>query len=168
MLLLPFGSNFLSQSSGVKPSVILVNTARAQNTTTLPPVDVSSPTFKFSVCDGPDLRGLSATDETKVLTSLGKTSSNYVPCNFTGAMMQVQQLINIAIVIGILIAIIGFCYAGFLFMTGKEADRTKAKGILPNIFIGFIIMLSAWFIVYQILSWLTNNGSGFTALLGKP
>jgi hypothetical protein len=70
-------------------------------------------------------------------------------------------------VLGVFAAIILFTYAGYLMMTGKDSDRNKAKDIFPKIFIGFVIMLSAWFIVYQILDWLTGNGA-FTKLLGNP
>jgi Na+-driven multidrug efflux pump len=82
-------------------------------------------------------------------------------------MMQAQKLINIAMVAGVFVAIGSFCYMGYLFMNGKEDDRKKGIEIFPKIFIGFIIMLSAWFIVYQLLDWLTGN-SGFKTLLGSP
>jgi hypothetical protein len=81
-------------------------------------------------------------------------------------MLLVQHLINIMLVIGVLAAIVMFAYAGLLFVSGKKANIDKARSIFPKVFVGFIIMLSAWFIVYQILSWLTDN-SGFKTLLGQ-
>jgi len=118
--------------------------------------DPTQPTFKVTVCDGPDLTGTGLT-----------IPSGYIPCNFNGAMMQVQHLIDICMVLGVFAAIVLFTYAGFLLMTGREADRKKAKDIFPKIAIGFLVMLSAWFIVYQLLNWLTGNGM-FTKLLGNP
>ena len=64
-------------------------------------------------------------------------------------------------------AILLFTYAGYLFLTGKEGDRKKAYDVFPKVFWGFIIMLTAWFVVYQILNWLTGN-SIFGKLLGNP
>jgi len=85
----------------------------------------------------------------------------FVPCNFTGLMIQAQFLINAAIVVGVLVALIGFAYAGFLYITGTQENLKKAHAIFPKIFWGFIIMLTAWFMVYQILKWLTPDGSAY-------
>ncbi len=82
-------------------------------------------------------------------------------------MKQVQHLIDIAMVLGVLAAIILFVYAGYLYITGIPGNIDKAKGIFPKVFWGFIIMLVAWFVVFQLLSWLTGN-SGFGTLLGSP
>lgn len=144
---------------------------------TVPPVDLNAvPTgdgpfgaFKLVQCDGPE--------NLNHITSNGKIDKNYkfdldgsrrqefinqfqheppfVPCNFRGLMMQVQFLINVMLILGVL-AVIGMSvWAGFLMMTGVPAKMEKAKGMFPKIFWGFIIMLTAWFIVYQILQWLT-------------
>lgn len=146
-------------------------------TSPMPTVDVNSSSFKLIICDGPDLSGLpSGTEITMQGQPVAIThgtnptkpdGSRYIPCDFNGAMMQVQHFINIAMVAGVLVAILGFSYAGFLFITGTPGNISRAKEIFPKVGIGFIIMLSAWFIVYQLLSWLTG-GSGFSALLGTP
>lgn len=137
--------------------------------------DPTKSSFRVVVCDGPVLPKnlsdttreiLSPTDPTAFAKKFGHPQP-YVPCDFNGVMLTVQHLINIAMVIGVFAAIILFTYAGYLLMTGKEGDRKKAYEIFPKVFWGFIIMLSAWFIVFQILNWLTGNGS-FTKLLGNP
>jgi hypothetical protein len=71
------------------------------------------------------------------------------------------------IVIGVIAAFGSFCYIGYLYITGTQENIKKAKSIFPKIFFGFIIMLSAWFIVYQILTWL-GSYNGYKALLGNP
>ena len=122
-----------------------------------PSPDVSNPNssaFKIVICDGP--AGANLNKDPK-----------YIPCDFRGLMLQAQHLINIMIVIGVLSAIVGFCYAGYLYITGVPGNISRAHDIFPKVAIGFIIMLTAWFIIYQILSWLTGN-SGFGALLGNP
>ena len=156
--------------------------AFADTTNTLTsPDSTSNPNttgFKLISCDGPDLSGLTTSIN---VTVNGKVESNtppaggapgrnpdgYIPCNFNGVMIQVQHLINVMMVVGVFAAIAAFSYAGFLYVSGSEGNIKKAHEIFPKIFWGFIIMLSAWFIVYQILSWLTGN-SAFSSLLGKP
>jgi hypothetical protein len=153
-------------------------TASAQVQTLTSPSATEDPTqssFRIVVCDGPELpknldpkalEMLSPKDPATFQAKFGHPQP-YVACNFNGIMLTIQHLINIAMVIGVFAAIALFTYAGYLMMTGKEDDRNKAKDIFPKIFWGFAIMLSAWFIVYQILNWLTGN-SAFTKLLGNP
>lgn len=128
-------------------------------------------TFRIVVCDGPslprDTNGNYTSDSQKMVDEF-KAANNgreYVACDFNGVMLLVQHLINIMMVLGVLVAILMFSYAGLLMVSGKEDNIKHAKSIFPKVFWGFIIMLSAWFIVYQILSWLTNN-NGFKTLLG--
>lgn len=128
--------------------------------------------FKIVICDGPDMNGSKNTNpnlEVQLFDSDGEPAGTrpYVVCDFNGAMLQVQHLINIMMVLGVLVAIVMFSYAGGLYITGKPANIEKAHAIFPKVFFGFIIMLSAWFIVYQILSWLAKN-DGFKTLLGTP
>ncbi len=150
----------------------------AQTTRTLndqlPTTDISDKGFKLVVCDGPDGAG-HYNPVTKEFSSEKLNGSykyplkdDYIPCDFNGLMMQVQHLINIAIVVGVLVAILGFSYAGFLYITGSgdPGKLTQAHSVFKKVLIGFIIMLSAWLIVFQVLSWLTGK-SGFGALLGK-
>ena len=117
--------------------------------------------FKIVVCDGPTL-------PPSQLAKLPNGGKDYVPCDFSGVMRQVQHLINIMMVLGVLVAILMFSYAGYLYMTGAKDKISHAHSIFQKTFVGFIIMLSAWFIVYQLLAWLTSNSGGFSTLLGSP
>ena len=94
--------------------------------------------YRIAVCDGPAQAG-------------------GVACNFTTLILLVQHLITGALVFGVFIAIAGFCWIGYLLISGTQDNRKRAKEIFPKIFWGFIIMLSAWFIVYQILNWLAAS-----------
>lgn len=80
-------------------------------------------------------------------------------------MLQVRHLINLMMIVGVLAAIVAFSWAGGLYISGNPENKKRAHAVFPKIFAGFIIMLSAWFIVYQILSWLTKN-AGFSSLIG--
>lgn len=132
--------------------------------------------FKIVICDGPaglnDIKNHTVVDpnnpgKTLTVPTGWKHNDNFIPCDFNGAMIQIQHLINLAMVLGVFAAIVLFTYAGFLMITGKESDMKKAKDIFPKVGIGFIVMLTAWFIVFQIVSWLTGAGI-FTKLLGNP
>ena len=138
-------------------------------------IDLTSSNFQLSACDGPALDKIPKGQQVQI-TVKGKTQqyvggsaipSGYVVCDFSGLMGTVNKFINVAIAVGTLLSLGGFCYVGYLYITGSEKNISKAKGIFPKIFFGFIIMLAAWFIVYQILSWVGAD-STFKALLSKP
>lgn len=150
----------------------------AQTLTSAGSVDVTQPGFKIIICNGPAaLNELPAHQVPDPNDPTGKKmipfptgwvkDQNFIACDFNGAMKQVQHLIDIAMVLGVLAAIVLFTYAGYLYITGTEGNIKKAKSIFPKVFFGFVIMLVAWFVVYQLLIWLTGN-SGFTKLLGSP
>jgi len=117
-------------------------------------------TFKLVICDGPDYSSL------KKSISISWNGQNvtvppnpqgYVPCDFKGLILQAQYLINVMLVVGVVAALAGFSYAGFLYMKGDQGSLSMAHKIFPKIVWGFILMLTAWFIVYQILAWLTPD-----------
>ncbi|MDE1975078.1 MAG: hypothetical protein KGI49_01010 [Patescibacteria group bacterium] len=134
----------------VAVSVLSANTASAQNSSASQ-VQLNDSSFHLVQCDGPELP---AGDP--YLTS----HPGYKPCNFKGIMDQIQFLINVMIILSVVAAIGGAAYAGFLYISGSQDNIKKAKSIFPKLAWGFILMLTAWFIVYQILSWLTGS-AGF-------
>lgn len=157
LMLLPAYTSFL-----LSPAPVF-----AQRTSTLSDenyVNPNSPGFRIVVCDGPTIP---ASQPQLLAARNSELGRPYVACDFNGMMKQVQHVINLAVVVGVLAAILGFVYAGALYMTGAEKNISKAKSIFPKVGGGFIIMLSAWFIVYQLLVWFTGENSGFTTLLGK-
>lgn len=133
---------------------------RAQNAAN-DKVDISSEGFKVMFCDGPEQLRHVKPDGVYDATYVNK---DFIPCNFEGFMKQVQRLINIMIVLGVVAALGGFSYAGYLYITGVPDKITRAYEIFKKVGIGFILMLSAWAIVYQILSWLTDENK-FKGLL---
>lgn len=61
----------------------------------------------------------------------------------------IQNLMNMGISFACLIMVLVLMYAGFLFMQSatNPETRSKAKSVLINAFIGFVIVLAAWLIV---------------------
>ncbi len=115
-------------------------TANAQSKTN---TNVTSSGFRLVTCDGPKIPG--------------NNDPKYTVCDFIGLIEQVQHIMIAAIIFGVLVALGGFSYAGYLFMTGTPNNITHARKILWGVVVGLLIMLSAWFIVFQILVWLTGD-----------
>ncbi|MFA6601657.1 MAG: pilin [Candidatus Paceibacterota bacterium] len=165
-------TSFVFVIFSVLGTILFLPTVFAQ-TTQLPTSDISDPGFRLLICDGPDIppQVLSAQpnlipkDNAAFKAKFGHDLP-YIPCNFVGAMMQIQHFINIAIVLGVVAAVLSFSWAGFLFMKGDQASRGKAKKIFPRVVVGFIIMLCAWFVVYQLVAWLTGSTNS-NVLLGN-
>jgi hypothetical protein len=150
------------------PVVSIVNAAEEKAPTT----NISDEGFKLVVCDGPEAAGhvspTGASGERNIDGSYKyPLKQGYVPCDFNGVMKQIQHIINILIVLGFVVAVLGFSYAGAIYITAGDnpGKITEAHSIFKKVLIGFIIMLLAWTVVYQLLSWLTGD-SGFGALLG--
>ena len=158
----------------------MANALLAVASTDVPAVDITkTPTsagqpwggFKLAQCDGPDMSNISPASPIKI-DFQGKTytlptqysamqAAGYRPCNFNGLMIQVQFIINTMLVVGVIAALGGFSYAGYLYMTGSQGNLKKAHSIFPKVFWGFVIMLTGWFVVHQILVWLTPAGSAY-------
>ena len=130
-----------------------------------PKADPTKSNFQLVWCDGPDL----SSQPDLLSAAQAKNGGSYTPCDFAGALQQVQHLINIAMVIGVLAAILLFSYSGYLLVsvsfTGDQGSVKKAHDIFKKVAIGFVIMLAAWFIVYQLIAWLTGSGSSPSAAL---
>lgn len=75
-------------------------------------------------------------------------------CKFQDLIDFGTRIIDFLIRIGVPIAIILFSYAGFLYLTSgaKPAQRSQANSIFVSVFIGFVIMLSAWLLVNFVTS----------------
>jgi len=83
------------------------------------------------------------------------------PCNFNFLMTLINNIITFLLfVIATPLAALCFVYAGFLmiFSGGSSEKVTKAKAIIKNVVIGYVIGLAAWLIVNTILKTLGFNG----------
>lgn len=86
-------------------------------------------------------------------------------CTFNDVIKTIDNVIDFLVKIAIPIAMILFAYAGFLYLTagGKTGQIQKAHGIFTDVFIGFVITISAWLIVNTIVSPLISDD--YNALL---
>lgn len=90
------------------------------------------------------------------------------PCGFAGVMGTAQNLLNAAISVGILFAIIIIAWAGFiLVMSPFNAEgKSQARGMLINAAIGLLIVLSAWLIVDFVMKVLYSGEDGQQGAFG--
>lgn len=87
------------------------------------------------------------------------------PCDFNAFILMLNNIIDWIIGISVIIATISFIWGGFLWLTSgaKPANKDKAKDILLNTLWGFLLILTAWLIIYTILTYLTPAN-----IEGKP
>jgi large-conductance mechanosensitive channel len=69
------------------------------------------------------------------------------------------------IAISIPLATALFAYAGFLYISGEQDKIKQAKNIFINVAIGFIIMITAWFVVVTVVNWVVDSKTGATSLI---
>ncbi len=121
-----------------------------------PTLNPFSPDFKLIVCDGPRLP-----------EGMLPPTSNYIPCDFNALMLQTQHLLDAMFVLGLMAAVISITYAGALLIVSGPEKRNRAKDIFSKVGIGFAVMLTSWFIVHQLLTWLVRDDTGIRALIGS-
>lgn len=77
------------------------------------------------------------------------------PCNFGYIIVLAQNVIEFLIFkLAAPLAALVIAWAGFLYVTSaaNPGQREKAKKILTNVVLGFVIALAAWLIVKTLLS----------------
>jgi hypothetical protein len=88
-------------------------------------------------------------------------------CNWCSLIQLIQNLINYAIYLGVLISAIVFAYAGVEYMT-QESDwnmlrssgkggKEYAKNLLTSVMMGLVIILSGWLVVDTLLKALVSD-----------
>jgi len=86
------------------------------------------------------------------------------PCDFDDVMFLINNIIEFLLFyLATPLAAIALCYAGFLllFSGGSSEKVTKAKKIIKNVIIGYILALAGWLIVKTILVTLGFKGETF-------
>ena len=83
-------------------------------------------------------------------------------CGTCEFVQTVNNVIQFAVEISVLLAVLVFVWAGFLMVTsrGDTGQIQKAKGMFANVVIGLVILLAAFLIVNTILAGLLKSGSG--------
>lgn len=89
-------------------------------------------------------------------------------CGFNDLVQLVVAVINNLVILSTILATIGFIYVGFRLVTsgGNPGAKEDAKHVLKNVLIGYVVILTAWLVVYTIMNVLVNPEYNF--ILGNP
>ncbi|HBV01751.1 MAG TPA: hypothetical protein DEF00_05235 [Candidatus Taylorbacteria bacterium] len=92
------------------------------------------------------------------------------PCKFTHIIELAKKLIMGWIIAGVIIATMGFAYAGLLYITamGSSEKVSHAHSIFIKTFWGFVFMLSAWLIAYTMESIFLSKEAKCNSFLTTP
>lgn len=117
----------------------------------------------FVIGAGVEFSGLAPICNTKIDTAKGGFSD---PCDFNVVIATINNAIDyfIKYLATPLFAIL-FIYAGVLYITagGSSKDTDKAKKILVNSVVGYLIALAAWLIIDTLVKGLGYNGPNYLA-----
>ncbi len=86
------------------------------------------------------------------------------PCDFTWGINLINNIIHFLLIdVATPLAALIICWAGFLLITagGSSENINKAKKILKNLVIGYVIALAAWIIVHTIYTTLNFKGPDY-------
>lgn len=79
-------------------------------------------------------------------------------CGYREAVAMIQKIIDFLLyVLALPIAAVMFAYAGFIYMKSGGGEKSKAKTIFWNVFIGLAIALAAWLIVNTVIESLLSE-----------
>ena len=81
------------------------------------------------------------------------------PCTYSTFIKGVDNILRFLIGFATVVAVIMFVYAGYLLISsgGDRAKAEQAKAIFKNVTIGFVIVITAWLIVFTIVDTFTGN-----------
>jgi hypothetical protein len=83
-------------------------------------------------------------------------SGRQVKCNFYNLIVIINQLVNWAFTLSLPVVAGMFAYAGYLHITGSEENIKRSRKMMQNAIIGFIIALTAWFVVTTLVEWIKD------------
>lgn len=79
-------------------------------------------------------------------------------CQLCDLVKLARNLINFAVAFSVIVATLMFTYAGVLYFTSAAKDNIKkAHGIFIKVFVGLVIILSAWLVVDLIMGTLVGQ-----------
>ena len=115
-------------------------------------ISIFTPVYVFSAENAPSLIVCNGVDDP---ATVGVNEA----CDFNSVIKLAQAIMDFLLYISIYIAAGLFIWAGILYTTARDdsGQVSKAKEIFKDAAIGFIIMLSAWVIVYTIVYGLTGE-----------
>ncbi|MEK7170072.1 MAG: hypothetical protein AAB767_02190 [Patescibacteria group bacterium] len=92
------------------------------------------------------------------------------PCKFTDVIELAKRLIMGWIIAGVIVATMGFAYAGLLYITAAGASEkiSHAHMIFVKTFWGLVFMLAAWLIAYSLEQVFLSDTARCNSFLTTP
>ena len=86
-------------------------------------------------------------------------SGSSAECDWAQLIALANRVVNFLVVISVSLAVMAFCYAGFLYITafGESGKIEQAHTIFKSTLIGVFFVLCGWLIVATILRVLVDN-----------
>lgn len=83
-------------------------------------------------------------------------------CGFNDLITLIKNITNFLLILAVPVATVLFAYAGFqyIFAAGDMGKIKKAHDIFWTVFIGLVLMASAWLIIKIIVDTLDPDGTG--------
>lgn len=101
------------------------------------------------------------------LITCGAVDGSQPECNFNELLNTANNIIDFLLIyFATPLAAIIFAWAGFIYLTsaGNSSKVSKAKSMMKNMLIGYVIALASWIIVNTIMSALGYQGGSFLSL----
>ncbi len=102
------------------------------------------------------------------LTPVVPQTPTSCPLGYGALLSMIHNILNDAVILAGMFAVLLIAYAGFIFVFNSTAPEMISKGrkILISTIIGFVIVLSAWLIVNEVVvMFTTGNLQSVTSLL---
>lgn len=99
-----------------------------------------------------------------------QVSQKPCPFGYGALLVVVHNILNDAVVFASMFAVLLITYAGFLFVFNSTSPEMVSKGrkILMSTIIGFVIVLSAWLIVNEVVVMFTTGSMQSVTSLLEP
>ena len=87
------------------------------------------------------------------LVPCGTKSSSTYDCDWSKLIILANNIVTFLVWLSMFLAILAFCYAGFLYMTafGEMGKIEQAHGIFKSTMVGLFFVLCGWLIIATIL-----------------
>jgi hypothetical protein len=99
----------------------------------------------------------------KQIPRINPNDSLECECGFYDAVDEIAKLVNFAFFAALPITVVALTWAGIRILLSQDSASKlqEAKKFLTHVIVGFIIVLTAWLIIYTISKNLLKPGQGY-------
>lgn len=99
-----------------------------------------------------------------VLPQSGSCDCGALPMDWGCVLQVIQNLIQLAVSLGVIICVLWIAYAGFSLMVsgGSPEARSKGKTRITNALVGIVVILAAWLVVDFVMKTIYKPDAAFS------